>query len=65
MENVINNALKLADEQGIKGKETTPFLLANIKDMTKGESFASNLQLAYNNAKVASEIAVEYAKLKK
>lgn len=65
MENVINNALKLADEQGIKGKETTPFLLANIKDMTKGESFASNLQLAYNNARVASEIAVEYAKLKK
>lgn len=65
MEKVINNALKLADEQGIKGKETTPFLLANIKDMTKGESFASNLQLAYNNARVASEIAVEYAKLKK
>ncbi|HPW53624.1 MAG TPA: pseudouridine-5'-phosphate glycosidase [Erysipelotrichaceae bacterium] len=65
MEKVINNALKLAEEKGIKGKETTPFLLANIKDMTKGESFAANLQLAYNNAKVAAEIAVEYAKLNK
>lgn len=65
MEMVINQALKLADEKGIKGKETTPFLLANIKEITKGQSFASNLQLAYNNAKVASEIAVEFAKISK
>ncbi len=65
MEEVINQALRLAEENGIKGKETTPFLLANVKDMTAGRSFAANLQLAYNNAKVASEIAVEYSKLKK
>ena len=63
MEGVINRALELAKEQGIRGKETTPFLLKHIKDMTEGVSFASNLQLAYNNAKVASKIAVEYAKL--
>ena len=44
-------------------KETTPFLLATIKDLTGGDSLASNLQLAYNNAKVASKIAVEYSKL--
>ncbi len=54
----------MAKEKGIKGKATTPFLLATIKDLTGGESFASNLQLAYNNASVASEIAVEYSKLK-
>ncbi len=65
IEAVINQALILAEKQGIKGKETTPFLLASIKDMTEGKSFASNLQLAYNNAKVASEIAVEYSKLNK
>ncbi len=65
MEAVINQALKLADEKEIKGKETTPFLLANIKTITKGKSLLSNLQLAYNNAKVASKIAVEYAKLNK
>ncbi|MBQ2213692.1 MAG: pseudouridine-5'-phosphate glycosidase, partial [Erysipelotrichaceae bacterium] len=40
-----------------------PFLLATIKDMTEGVSFASNLQLAYNNARVASRIAVEFCKL--
>ena len=33
------------------------------KDYTGGESFAANLQLAYNNAHVASRIAVEYSKL--
>ena len=63
MEGVINEAIKLADEKGIRGKNITPFLLATIKDMTGGESFASNLQLAYNNARVASRIAVEFSKL--
>lgn len=60
MEAVINRALSMAKEQGIHGKDTTPFLLAHIKDLTGGESLASNLQLAYNNARVASRIAVEY-----
>ena len=59
MEKVINRALEQAKKEGIRGKATTPFLLAHIKDYTDGVSFASNLQLAYNNAKVASQIAVE------
>ncbi len=63
MEKVIDEALKLAEQQHIRGKFITPFLLAHIKDMTGGESFASNLQLAYNNALAASKIAVELAKL--
>ena len=63
METVMNRALSMAKEQGIHGKDTTPFLLAHIKDLTGGESLASNLQLAYNNARVASRIAVEYCKL--
>ena len=59
----IEKALAVAKEKGIRGKATTPFLLATIKDLTGGESFASNLQLAYNNARIASEIAVEYSKI--
>lgn len=62
IDEVINKALDMAKEKGIKGKATTPFLLATIKDLTGGDSLASNLQLAYNNAKVASQIAVEFAK---
>lgn len=63
IDSVINKALAMAKEKGIKGKATTPFLLATIKDLTGGESLASNLQLAYNNARVAAKIAVEYSKL--
>ena len=63
MDKVINAAIAEADEKGVRGKDITPFLLSRIKDMTEGVSFASNLQLAYNNARVASQIAVELAKL--
>ncbi len=63
MEKVIVKALAMADEAGVKGKKITPFLLATIKELTGGESFDTNVQLALNNARVASKIAVEYSKL--
>ena len=44
------------------GKDITPFLLAKVKELTGGESFKSNVSLALNNARVAAQIAVEYAK---
>ncbi|KAF2956855.1 pseudouridine-5'-phosphate glycosidase [Marinitoga sp. 38H-ov] len=53
----IENALKEADKLGINGKETTPFLLAKIKEITKGKSLESNIQLVYNNAKLAAQIS--------
>lgn len=57
MEGIINTALKEADEKGVRGKNITPFLLARVKELTKGVSFASNKQLAYNNARAAAKIA--------
>ena len=53
----IKNAVKEAEKNGIKGKETTPFLLGEIKEITKGASLEANIQLVYNNAKLASKIA--------
>ena len=53
----IENAVKEAEKNGIKGKETTPFLLGKIKEITKGASLEANIQLVYNNAKLASKIA--------
>ncbi|MCX7695416.1 MAG: pseudouridine-5'-phosphate glycosidase [Caloramator sp.] len=53
----IEDALKEAEEKGIKGKESTPFLLAKVKDITGGKSLESNIQLVYNNAKLAAQIA--------
>lgn len=63
MNAVIERAIESAKADGIRGKDTTPYLLSHIKEYTKGVSLASNLQLAYNNARVASRIAVEYSKL--
>ena len=63
MNKVIDEAVQMANEQHIHGKALTPFLLAHIKDMTGGDSLASNIELAYNNARAASRIAVAYTKL--
>ena len=60
----IENALKQAEEQGIKGKETTPFLLKTIVELTGGDSLESNIALVLNNAKVGALIAKEYCNLK-
>ena len=51
-----------ANQKGIKGKETTPFLLARVKDLTGGDSLDSNIQLVFNNARVAAQTAVALAK---
>lgn len=61
--NAIEQALKMMDEQGIKGKECTPFLLKTITDITKGDSLKSNIQLVLNNARVGANIAKEYCKI--
>lgn len=59
----IEKALKLADEQNIKGKNITPFLLKNIVDLTGGDSLESNIQLVLNNAAIGAEISKEVCKL--
>ena len=64
IDEAIETALKKADELGIKGKETTPFLLKSIVELTKGDSLESNIKLILNNAKVGANIAKEYAKIK-
>ncbi|QCX34338.1 pseudouridine-5'-phosphate glycosidase [Caloramator sp. E03] len=54
----IEDALEEAKYKGIKGKETTPFLLSKVKDITGGKSLESNIQLVFNNAKLSAQIAV-------
>ena len=55
----IEKAIIEADKKGIKGKDVTPYLLASLMELTKGESLAANIQIIYNNAKVAALIAQE------
>lgn len=63
IDRAIEQALQECREQGIKGKETTPFLLARVADLTGGESLASNIQLVLNNARLAARTAVAYGDL--
>jgi pseudouridine-5'-phosphate glycosidase len=55
------DALRMANEQGLSGKEVTPFLLQTIVGLTGGESLAVNLKIAENNIRVAAEIALTWA----
>ena len=59
----IDRAVKRSLELGIKGKETTPFLLAEIKDITGGNSLDANIQLVLNNARLAARTAACMVKL--
>ena len=59
----IDRAIRECEEQGIRGKETTPFLLARVAELTGGDSLASNIQLVFNNARLAARTASAYCRL--
>ena len=59
IERAISKALNEAEEQGIRGKAITPFLLDRIEGITSGSSLDSNIALVLNNARLAAQIAVE------
>ncbi len=61
--NIIDDALLEAAKLGVKGKESTPFLLEKIAKLTGGKSLETNIKLVLNNAKLASEIACDYTRL--
>ncbi|MDE7454673.1 MAG: pseudouridine-5'-phosphate glycosidase [Clostridia bacterium] len=60
----IQTALDEADKQGVSGKQITPFLLDKIQRLTEGKSLQANIQLVYNNVRLACGIASELCKLK-
>ena len=53
----IDEAIAQAKAQGIHGKATTPFLLAKVKELTGGDSLDANIQLVFNNARLAARTA--------
>ncbi len=57
IDSAIDHALREADKQGIHGKAVTPFLLAEVTELTSGNSLQSNIQLVYNNVALAAKIA--------
>lgn len=57
----IDKAVAESVEKGIHGKETTPFLLARVAELTGGDSLESNIKLVLNNARLAAKTAAELA----
>lgn len=65
IDGTITDAVREAEERGIGRKELTPFLLARINELSKGESLKANIALVKNNAALAARMAVAYAALNK
>ncbi|MEO7108223.1 MAG: pseudouridine-5'-phosphate glycosidase [Rhodoferax sp.] len=59
----VDQALQELKAQGIGGKESTPFLLARVCDLTGGDSLAANIQLVLNNARLGAAVALAYVTL--
>lgn len=60
---IIDRAMLEAEENGIKGKDTTPFLLGKVKELTEGTSLVANIELVKHNAEVGAKLAVAYSQL--
>ncbi|WP_233558149.1 pseudouridine-5'-phosphate glycosidase [Alginatibacterium sediminis] len=59
IDSAVEQALQESVEQGIAGKDSTPFLLKRVAELTGGDSLASNIQLVFNNARLGAQIAIE------
>ena len=62
MNEMIEEAVRAAEKEGIKGKKLTPYLLNKIKELTEGKSLKANIELVKDNARVAAKIARELIK---
>jgi pseudouridylate synthase len=59
----IEQALRDMDALGLTGKDTTPYLLGRMVEITGGRSLQANIALVRHNAMVAAQVAVAYAQL--
>lgn len=63
IERATREAMRLADQTGVRGKALTPFLLSEMKRLTAGRTLAANRALLVNNAEIAGQIATSLARL--
>jgi len=62
MNEMIEEAVRAAEKEGVKGKKLTPYLLNKIKELTGGKSLKANIGLVKDNARVGAKIARELVK---
>lgn len=58
----IDEAIREASKQGVRGKDVTPFLLNHVLELTEGRSLDANVALICNNAALATSIARSLAR---
>ncbi|MBH9553565.1 pseudouridine-5'-phosphate glycosidase [Inhella gelatinilytica] len=58
VETWLAQALAEAEQQGISGKASTPFLLKRLAELSQGRSLATNIALVKNNAVLGGRLAV-------
>lgn len=63
IDRIITDAVQEAEEKGISGKDSTPFLLGKIVEKSKGKSLETNIKLVENNAVLGAKIAVAFTQL--
>ena len=63
IDQAIEQALRDAQVLKVGGKESTPFLLARVSELTGGDSLAANIQLVLNNARLAAAIGADLVAL--
>ncbi|KAA3655424.1 MAG: pseudouridine-5'-phosphate glycosidase [Chloroflexi bacterium] len=61
VEQAILQATTEADEQGVHGPASTPWLLRRVVELTQGRSLRANTALLQNNGRVAGQIALEFS----
>lgn len=61
---IIETAVKESEENGIKGKDSTPFLLKRIVELSGGKSLDTNIDLVLNNARLGAKISLALSKEK-
>ncbi len=64
IEAIIAKAVSDAEKQGIKGKNSTPFILSEVHKNSEHKSLDANIELVVDNTRVASLIACELSKMK-
>ena len=60
MDQLVSDALEEADQQGISGKNLTPYMLKKVQEMTGGKSLEANIALVKSNAELAAKLAVSF-----
>jgi pseudouridylate synthase len=62
VEPLIEEALRRAGDEGVRGQAVTPYVLAFLHDRSGGRTLEANRALASDNAALAAEVAVAYGR---